>query len=82
MVIFIPTICRIAQRLGLTNRKIQHLVLSQPDAQRAVFVYEQMKTMLLSWNGLDEMGVDHRDGLQRMGPSIRGCAPMSQKLTG
>ena len=37
VVISIPTICRMVQRLGLTRRKIQHIVLSWSDAQRAAF---------------------------------------------
>ena len=37
VVISIPTICRATQRLGLTGRRIRHLVLSWPDAERAAF---------------------------------------------
>ena len=39
VVISIPTICKTVQRLGLTRRKVRHTVLSQSDAQRALFVY-------------------------------------------
>ena len=37
MVISISTICRTTQRLGLTKRKIRHLVLSWLVAERAAF---------------------------------------------
>ena len=63
MVISIPTICRGTQRLGLTRRRIQHLVLSRSDAERAAFSVriEDIDASYFVW--LDEMGVDRRDNL-------------------
>ena len=37
VVVSIPTICRTTQRLGLTRRKIRHLVLTRSEAERAAF---------------------------------------------
>ena len=82
VVISIPTICRTVQRLGLTRRRIRHIVLSRSDAQRAAFSVqiEEVNASYFVW--LDETGVDRRDGMRRMGYSIRGYAPVSQKLMG
>ena len=82
VVISILMICRTVQRLGLTRRKIQHIVLSQSDAQRAAVCVqiEDVDASYFVW--LYETGVDHLDGIWRMGYSPRGHAPVSQKLRG
>ena len=41
---------------------------------------EEVDASYIVW--LDETGVDRRDGMQRMGYSIRGHAPVSLKLMG
>ena len=81
VVISIPTICRTTQRLGVTRRKIRHLVLSRSEAERAAFSVriEDIDTSYFVW--LDESGVDHRGCLQRMGYSLRGHVLVSQKLS-
>ena len=82
VVVSIPTICRTTQRLGLTRRKIRHLVLTRSEAERAAFSVriEDIDASYFVW--LDESGVDRRDSLRRMGYSLRGIAPVSQKLMG
>ena len=82
VVISIPTICRTVQWLGLTRRKIRHIVLSRSDAQRAAFCVqiEDVDASYFMW--LDEAGVDHQDGIRRIEYSLRGHAPVSQKLMG
>ena len=82
VVISIPMICRTVQRLGLTRQKIRHIVLFRSDAQKAAFCV-QIEDLDASYlMCLDETGVDRRDGIRRMGYSLRGHAPVSQKLMG
>ena len=66
----------------LTRQKIRHIILSQSDAQIAAFCLqiEDVDASYIMW--LDETGVDCRDGIWRIGYSLRGHAPVSQKLMG
>ena len=81
-VISLPMICRTVQRLGLTRRRIRHVVLSRSDAERAAFSVRIADVDASYFVWLDETGVDRRDAMRRMGYSIRGHAPVSQKLMG
>ena len=63
VVISIPMLCRSMQRLGLTRRRIRHIVLPWSEAQRAAFSVriEDTDTSYFVW--LNETGVDRRDGM-------------------
>jgi len=81
VVISMPTICRATHRLGLT-RRVRHLILSRYDAERAAYSVQIKDICAPYFVWLDETGVYHRDGLRRMGYSIKGHAHVSQKLMG
>lgn len=69
----------IATSLGANKLKLQAM---PPEAERAAFSVrrEDIDASYFVW--LDKSGVDRRDSLRRMGYSLKGHAPVNQKLMG
>ena len=74
------TICRTAQRLGLTRQKMKKIALKQSDVQRAKYMaeIEGFEPEMLVF--IDETGCDKRNLVRQYGYGIRGLTPVTHKF--
>ena len=76
------TICRTAQRLGLTRQKMKKLAIQQSDTLRAQYMaeIEAFDPNMLVF--IDETGCDKRNSKCLFGYGIRGITPITHHLLG
>ena len=80
MVCSLSTICQALSRLGLTRKKLQHIVLKRSE-DCCTLCREEMNLVngdMIVW--IDETGTDRRNANCRYGYHLRGVTPASFTL--
>ncbi|XP_065903761.1 uncharacterized protein [Dysidea avara] len=74
------TLCRTFSRLGLTRKKLRHVVMKRSEESRGEFKEEMASVHadMIVW--IDETGTDSRDCHRRCGYHIRGTTPVNHIL--
>lgn len=80
MLVSCSTICRTLQRLGFTRKKLQYVVLSRSDEDRATFSEEMQYITADKIIWVDESGCDRRNSRHRFGYHVRGITPVHYNL--
>ena len=74
------TVCRTAQRLGLTRQKMKKIAIRRSEVLRAKYMaeIEAFDPDMLVF--LDETGCDRRNQIRQFGYGLRGITPVTHKL--
>ena len=77
----IPTICRALARLGLTSKKLQHIVMKRSEDSRTTFREEMscVNANMIVW--IDETGLDCHDANRHCGYHLREITPVSHTIS-